>query len=318
MNNALAKIDNSMDVLKLGDVLAKSGYFQDARDAAQCIVKVLAGRELGLGPVASMAGIYIVKGRVTLSANLIAAAIKRSGRYNYRVLRMDDKGCEIEYFENGQSIGKSAFTDADAKAAGLGSGDNWRKFPRNMHFARAMSNGAKWYCPDVFAGPIYTPDEMGAQVEGETGEALAASEGAQPVELKALPYRSELQSPELREAEESEVSTVIDQILIVGEDIELDRPRLDRMANQRFGRVGGLQSLSLDELKVVEKGLLDKRAAAEKEIARAQFVEACRAHEWDDDDIARLIDSTYPGKTINDLTLDHFLALTDEAQGVKV
>jgi hypothetical protein len=30
-----------------------------------------------------------------------------------------------------------------------------------MLYARALSNGAKWYCPDVFGGPIYTPDELG-------------------------------------------------------------------------------------------------------------------------------------------------------------
>ena len=37
-----------------------------------------------------------------------------------------------------------------------------------MLFARAMSNGVRWYCPDVFAGmAVYTPDEMGADVDGE-------------------------------------------------------------------------------------------------------------------------------------------------------
>src|SRR5687767_13340910 len=76
------------DIFRLGDVLAKSGYFQDARDAAQAVVKVLAGRELGIGDIAAMTGIYIVKGRVTLSANLMAALVKRSGRYNYRVVEM--------------------------------------------------------------------------------------------------------------------------------------------------------------------------------------------------------------------------------------
>lgn len=29
-----------------------------------------------------------------------------------------------------------------------------------MLFARAISNGVKWYCPDVFAGPVYVPEEM--------------------------------------------------------------------------------------------------------------------------------------------------------------
>ena len=69
---------DDLDTMTLGTVLARSGYFQDARDAAQAVVKVLAGRELGFPPIASMRGIHIIKGQVALSANLIAAAIKRS------------------------------------------------------------------------------------------------------------------------------------------------------------------------------------------------------------------------------------------------
>lgn len=161
------------DIFQTGEMLARSGYFQDARDAAQTFVKILAGRELGIGDVAAMTGIYIVKGRVTLSANLMAALVKRSGRYNYRVLKMDDTGCEIEFYEDGHPCGKSAFTAADARAAGLG-GDNWKKFPKNMLFARAMSNGVKWFCPDVSMAPIYTPDELGAAVDGESGEVIEA------------------------------------------------------------------------------------------------------------------------------------------------
>lgn len=171
---ALVKVD---DVMSLGGVLAKSGYFQDARDAAQAVVKVLAGQELGLGPVASMTGVYIVKGRVTLSANLIASLIKRSRRYDYQVVKLDNTGCTLRFFDTmggkRELIGESAFNDEHAKQAGL-SGDNWSKFRRNMHFARAMSNGAKWFCPDVFAGPVYTPDELGAAVDAETGEIIDA------------------------------------------------------------------------------------------------------------------------------------------------
>src|SRR5262245_23309974 len=100
--------------IKIGQILAKSGFFNDAKEAAQCVTKVLAGRELGFGPVASMVGIYIVKGRVTLSANLIASAIKRSGRYNFRVRRLDETGCEIHFFEGKEQIGVSTFTVEDA------------------------------------------------------------------------------------------------------------------------------------------------------------------------------------------------------------
>ena len=160
------------DTMTLGKVLAQSGYFADSREAAQAVVKILAGQELGFGPIASMTGVNIIKGKVTLSANLIASAIKRSGRYNYRVVTLTDEACRIDFYEAGERIGTSEFTMQNAKDAGLATGDNWRKFSRNMLFARAISNGAKWYCPDLSGGPIYTPEELGATVDGETGEVI--------------------------------------------------------------------------------------------------------------------------------------------------
>lgn len=155
------------EMQSLGEVFVKSKFFQDSQDAAQAIVKVMAGAELGFPPIASMTGVYIVKGKVSLSANLIAAAIKRSGRYTYRVRKHDESGCEIEFFENNESIGLSSFTREDAQRAQLLSKETWRSFFRNMAFARALSNGAKWHCPDIFGGPVYTPEELGADVDGE-------------------------------------------------------------------------------------------------------------------------------------------------------
>jgi hypothetical protein len=169
VSTALANVQykpTELDTMQLGNVLVKSGFFQDTRDVAQAIVKVLAGRELGFGPIASMQGVYIVKGRVTLSANLVGAAIQRSGKYGYRVETLTDAVCNIVFFEAGKRIGDSKFSLDDAKKAGL-AGGNYDKFPRNMLFARALTNGARWYCPEVFNGPIYTPDELGAEVDQE-------------------------------------------------------------------------------------------------------------------------------------------------------
>lgn len=162
-SNALAVRDEQKDfgeLMKVGAMIAKSGYFQDAREEAQAVVKVLAGKELGIGPVTAMQGIYIVKGRVTLGANLMASLIKSSGRYNYRILELTDKVCRIQFYEDGKPVGESSFTMDDAKKAGLG-GANWTGYARNMLFARALSNGAKWYCPDAFSGTTpYTREEI--------------------------------------------------------------------------------------------------------------------------------------------------------------
>jgi hypothetical protein len=172
--------ENELDTMSLGRVLAESGFFSDSREAAQAVVKVLAGRELGFGPIASMRGVNIIKGKVSLAADLQAAAIKSSPKYDYRVTHHDTERCTIEFFQAGteapwELIGESEFTMSDAKAAGLLSNDTWRKYPRNMLFARAMSNGARWYCPDVFGGAVYAPEELGAKTD-EEGSVVEISE----------------------------------------------------------------------------------------------------------------------------------------------
>jgi len=90
----------------------------------------------------------------------------------------------VEFFELGdgkrESLGMSTFTKADlerAESGGMtapGATKNMRsRFPRNLMFARAMSNGVRWYCPDVFLGSaVYVPEELGAEVDEETGEIL--------------------------------------------------------------------------------------------------------------------------------------------------
>lgn len=163
MSNELTTVAPAaeVDLFRLGEVLAQSGYFQDARQAAQAIVKVMAGRELGFGPIASMTGIHIIQGRPAIGADLMAKAVKRSGRYNYRVTELTDEACSIEFFEKTaeawQPIGTSKFTRQDAIKAKT---KNLDAFPRNMLFARAMSNGVKWYCPDALGLTTYTPEEL--------------------------------------------------------------------------------------------------------------------------------------------------------------
>ena len=178
-NNMIQTVD---DLGRIGKMMAVSGYFQDARDAAQASVKVMAGMEMGFGPFASMTGIHIIQGRPAVGANLMASAVKSNPKYDYRVREMSAEVCKIEFFEviagHRESIGVSEFTMTDAKKAHV---KNIDTYPRNMLFARAMSNGIRWFCPDVFAGnPTYTPEELGAPVDEEgnviTVEAPTAEE----------------------------------------------------------------------------------------------------------------------------------------------
>ena len=169
----LTKVSNELsEVWHLGKLLSSSGFFADATKAAQAAVKVLAGQELGIPPVAAMMGINIIKGKVALSGNLIASRIRAHG-YDFRVKRLDSTGCVLVFLgkpgTNGKraELGESPFTESEAKTAGVYS-DMYRKFPRNMYFNRAVSNGAKWYTPEVSAGmPMYVPEELGVEVDGD-------------------------------------------------------------------------------------------------------------------------------------------------------
>jgi hypothetical protein len=150
------------DIISISKAFAESGMFPDIRSAAMAMVKIQAGQELGIKPFAAMSGIHIIKGKATIGAGLIASSIKASGKYDYRVITQTDKVCEIEFFQGKESLGKSKFTIEQAKKAGT---QNLDKFPENMLFARAISNGVKWYTPDVFQGPVYVPEEMPQEPE---------------------------------------------------------------------------------------------------------------------------------------------------------
>lgn len=148
---------NTADIMSIGKAFAESGMFTDIKSAAQAIVKIQAGQEIGIPPFAAMSGIHIIQGKPTIGAGLIASSIKGSGKYDFRVVEHSEKICSIEFFQGKESLGISTFTIDDAKKAGT---KNIDKFPKNMLFARAISNGVKFYTPDVFSGPVYTPEEM--------------------------------------------------------------------------------------------------------------------------------------------------------------
>ena len=169
-------IRNVDEALRLGEIFYKSGFFSDVKSASQAIVKMLAGAELGFGPIASMSGVYVQNGRTAFMANLIASAIKRSG-YDYKVETLTNEQCVLVFVgKDGKEIGESVFTMDDAKIATLDTGKNahsWKHFPRNMLFARALTNGARWFTPEIFGGVSpYTPDELDMVVDGETGEVI--------------------------------------------------------------------------------------------------------------------------------------------------
>jgi len=214
MNELVSYQDKTLttydEVERAAKAMAASGFFTDTKQASQAVVKILAARELGLGPFAGMNGVNIIHGKPAFSANIMAACVKRSGRYNYRVSEMTDKNCTIEFTEllggKWTTSGVSSFTIEDARKAGT---KNLDKFPRNMLFARAMSNGVRWYCPDVMNGSVvYTPEELGAEtdMDGNVVEVQAVEVIEPDPELELVQVDEESQTMTIEDAYKVETS----------------------------------------------------------------------------------------------------------------
>lgn len=155
----LAPAVGQLDPMTVASLFRASGMFPDIESEAKAATKIIIGRGLGISDFDAMSGLHIIKGKAVLAANLMAAAIKRAGKYDYRAMVTDDEA-RIEFRQRTQdggweTIGITSFTMDDAKRAGLG-GDNWRKYPKAMLFARAISAGYKAHCPDALgAAPVY-------------------------------------------------------------------------------------------------------------------------------------------------------------------
>lgn len=124
-------------------------------------------KSLNLNPIDALnGGLYFVNGKVELSSNMMIQLIRQAGHSVTKDKRSDDTICILhgKRKDNGDTWTEN-FSIADAKRAGIYK-NTWEKYPRNMLFARALSNLARQLFPDAIKG---------CYVEGEITSDFASS-----------------------------------------------------------------------------------------------------------------------------------------------
>lgn len=169
MSSSLIPLPNSgdepsrnglMEVERLAHHFIQSGYFKDLRNISQAVVKILKGRSLGIDDFTSCDQINMIQGKPAPNANLIAALIRKSGTYDYKIVELTDTVCAIRMFKNGEALEPvTRFTIEDAQRAGLSRNPTYKAYPSNMLFARCISNAARFHAPDVTTG-LYVPEDF--------------------------------------------------------------------------------------------------------------------------------------------------------------
>ena len=167
----LRSFDDHVRFAKAAAIAGCAGKGNQEAMAAQAFMKIQYGAEMGMGPMSSLANVYLIDQpgggvRPAPSAHLIRARLDNVG-VSVTFIEHTTRVCELRFARDGKDLGPPVrFTMDDAKESGAqlktlkGKPTNWAKYPRNMLYARALTNGAKWYCAWAFGGSVYTPDEI--------------------------------------------------------------------------------------------------------------------------------------------------------------
>lgn len=211
---ALAIIPTSLpEVQSMAEVLSKSTLLPDALKgkAADVVVQILAGQELGLAPMASIRGVHIVQGKPLLSADTMVALVMGSGLCEYFSL-VEETETKVVYEtkrKGSPHTQRASWSDEDTKLAGLNTKDNWRLHRKQMRRARARAILARDVYPDVLAG-CYDPDEIQVPVSRiPVTDAIDADFTESPADNEPTPHEILALEHTTSEAECKEMAKIL-------------------------------------------------------------------------------------------------------------
>lgn len=144
--------------LQVCRMLRESGFCPAAyKTDAAVFAAVTYGQEIGFSPMQAIQSIDVIQGKPTLSAQGMKALVLSKGG-KIRDLEWTDKVCTLEGDRDGFKQ-TASFSIQDAQQMGLLSKDNWRRMPKLMLYARAVSILCRNLWADYLKG-FYSTEEM--------------------------------------------------------------------------------------------------------------------------------------------------------------
>jgi hypothetical protein len=165
-------------MISWGQTALKSGMLPESiRTPEAAAIIILKGRELGLSFMTAMAHIHVIKGKPSMSAELMQAmARKNVPGLKIVIIESSSEKAIVKFLrpETGSEWFTLTFSMDDARKAELLSNPSWKKYPRAMLWSRAIAAGLRTICPEALMGISYTPEELGAHVN-EQGDVIETS-----------------------------------------------------------------------------------------------------------------------------------------------
>jgi hypothetical protein len=150
---------NELDYFRsLVQIAQKSGAYGSMTPETMLNI-MLTAKDFGISPMKALNnGFYVVKGKISMSTDLMVDRIRKDG-HSIKVPEWTSEKCVVIGVrkDNGDSI-KFEFTIEDAQRAGLTNSPTWKSFPKHMLYKRAVATLARTLFPDV-VGNAYSEDE---------------------------------------------------------------------------------------------------------------------------------------------------------------
>lgn len=141
------------DVGNLADYIAETDFVPKAlrNKPAAVAACILTGRELGIGPMASLKSIHMVQGVPSLSAEYKRARALAAGN-EIIIDETNATRCVVRGRRPGGAWVTVTWTIDMARRAGIGGKDVWKQYPQRMLQARATSELCDLLFPDATLG----------------------------------------------------------------------------------------------------------------------------------------------------------------------
>jgi hypothetical protein len=146
---------------ELAHAISQSELYSGFKNPSAAFIVIIRGMEMGLTPTVALGGMHVIKGKPSMSADLMTAVVLKSGLCDYfELIESSDKIATYETLRKGaRNPVKMSFTIEEAKKAELLGKDNWKFFAPAMLRARCSSALSRAVYPDVISG-VYTPEEL--------------------------------------------------------------------------------------------------------------------------------------------------------------
>ena len=182
-----------MDRLQHAQAVAQSSLIPDGyrNQPANVLWAMDLADALGVPFPQVMQTMVVMRGRMTMSADLMAAVVRRAGHK----LRVREQGMSVTAALVRQDDPDYEFTatwdEAKARQAGLwGQRGPWTQYPTQMLRSRAITEVCRQGASDALAGTIYSPDELQAAESNPNAadtEAAAAARHAPAAAAASAP-----------------------------------------------------------------------------------------------------------------------------------